>query len=90
MRPCRACQLQHDPLIDCARAKRLAEAKSGLRTGSRINDHKAGNTPVSPVSTSSANVSTRRGDRHKPGYQRDLMRAIRAVKAGLAERYPRA
>jgi len=83
-------------MLDCQRAKRMAEAaklpkqpvksKTGSRTASRFDDRKVGNTVAPTVST---NPKGRTGDRHSPGYQRDLMRARRALAVGRAERWPR-
>ena len=82
-------------MIGCQRAKFIADRqkyaeaiksrKTSLTTGSRIVEREAGKATVLPVSTK----SDRRRDRHSKGYQRDLMRARRAIAAGLAERFPR-
>ena len=69
--------------------------KTGRSERPRIDERQAVNIPVPPVSAALAPVSTipvstsRAGDRHSLGYQRDLMRARRAVKSGRAEPYPR-
>ncbi|MDZ4253222.1 MAG: hypothetical protein U1A72_11710 [Sulfuritalea sp.] len=86
-------------MIGCQRAKFLADrqkyaeaiksGETGLRTGSRIDDQDRAGANTSTPAGATANSRTRRGDRHSPGYQRDLMRARRAIAAGLAERFPR-
>ena len=100
MMPCPACGTPHNPMLDCGRAKRMAEAanpqeslkppKTGLRTGSRSDDQDVGDTGVKVVHAGSsrhgkyADVSARRT------YRRDWQVFHRALKSGRAERYPRA
>ena len=100
MRPCSACNLVHSDMVRCEVAAHFAKmalavvdvpksAKTGSRTGSGSDECEAGNTPVPPVSTSVSTSDRRIGDRHSPGYQRDLMQLRRALASGRAERYPR-
>ena len=63
---CKACKREHSPMLTCGRALRMAKI-------------------AEPVSTTPETVSTipakksRATDRHKPNYQRDLMRKRRAA-----------
>lgn len=74
---CRACQRDHSPMLTCGRAARIAECEArNAKLAADAIDADFVRDALSAVSTRTKPVST---DRHKPGYQRDLMRKRRAA-----------
>ena len=86
MKPCQSCHKEHSALLRCEVAARIAEATATHGRAVVLRELRKALPAMVPAQTVS---TTRKGDRHSPGYQRDLMKVRRAIKAGRAERYPR-
>lgn len=75
---CKACKQDHDPMLTCQRAARLAEySAKGVNTAP--DPISSDSDPFLPVSAP-VNTKPRNADRHKPGYMAEYMRAHRVKK----------
>ncbi len=86
MRTCSSCHQEHSPLLRCDVAARIAQATATHGRAVVLRELRKALPAMVPGQAVS---TTRKGDRHSPGYQRDLMKARRAIASGRAERYPR-